>query len=386
MIKLIYFLIFLTFGSLYAQSNIKVNEKAPKINITDWIKNMPEDKNLNNKYIVLEFWATWCGPCIAAVPHLNQLQDEFKQNDLYFISITDESIAKVERTLKRIEFKSIVATDLTKNTQINFGDGTNGLETYPLTVLIDKNGIIKWIGEPKNLNSTVMSEFLNIDSTLHVNNTSETENQGMDYLDLMTNNKIKTYFNIQESKYNQPSSQSIQLKGFKTIELKFASLLDIYSEIFNIKNNDLKIPETIRNKHFDLLYKNKDEPNSLNLLEIELLKKLNLKKQTDFKTQKNIFVSIKNAALLEKNLDGFSARSEADDKIIFTGYTINKMLDELSKYSTEIFSFIDKNNTQYDFIINIKSKKDIIDSLKSFGLIITEEKDIKTKIINLIEE
>ncbi|MCX8481581.1 MAG: hypothetical protein ORN58_06660 [Sediminibacterium sp.] len=76
------------------------------------------------------------------------------------------------------------------------------------------------------------------------------------------------------------------------------------------------------------------------------MKKLNLKKQTDFKTKKNIFVSIKNAALLEKNLEGFSARSEADDKIIFTGYTLNKILDELSKYSTEIFSFIDKNDTQ----------------------------------------
>lgn len=62
--------------------------------ITDWIKNIPEDKNLNNKYIVLEFWATWCEPSIAAVPHLNQLQDEFKQNDLYFNSITDESIEK----------------------------------------------------------------------------------------------------------------------------------------------------------------------------------------------------------------------------------------------------------------------------------------------------
>ena len=167
--KLVYILALLSFGNIYTQSNIAVNEKAPAINITDWIENIPDDKNLNNKYIVLEFWATWCGPCIAAVPHMNQIQKEFDQKDLYYISITDESIAKVERSLKRIKFKSIVVTDLTKETQVSFGDGVEGLEVYPLTVLIDNSGIIKWIGKPKNLNSNIMSEFLSNKSDQKVN-------------------------------------------------------------------------------------------------------------------------------------------------------------------------------------------------------------------------
>ena len=119
--NLLFLLTLFSMSNIYAQSNIKVNEKAPNINITDWIENVPDDKNLENKYIVLEFWATWCGPCIAAVPHMNDIQKAFTQEDLYYISITDESIAKVERSLKRIQFKSIVVTDVSGQTQINFG-------------------------------------------------------------------------------------------------------------------------------------------------------------------------------------------------------------------------------------------------------------------------
>ncbi|QNK77753.1 TlpA family protein disulfide reductase [Winogradskyella sp. PAMC22761] len=387
--KLMYILILLTFGNIYAQSNIKVNGKAPKINITNWIENIPNDKNLNDKYIVLEFWATWCGPCIAAVPHMNKIQEEFNQKDLYYISITDESIAKVERSLKRIEFKSIVVTDLTKETQINFGDGIKGLDEYPLTVLIDKSGIIKWIGEPKNLNSAIMSKFLsngnteNIDFDLEKNVSFKEQQQTFDFKELMSNKEVKYYFELQETESTEISKQAM---GTSIINLKSYRLEDIYNDILNIKNDQLELPETIKNKRFDLIYKNTKEPKNLNLLEKDILKKLNLKKQTVFKPTKVNVVSIQDQSLLEETLEKrFSSKSDADDKIIFTAYTINNTLVELSNISSVSFKFNDKNETKYDFIIGIKSKNDIISSLKSYGLIV-EEKDVKIEYIKLISE
>ncbi|NRR93484.1 TlpA family protein disulfide reductase [Winogradskyella undariae] len=387
--KLMYILILLTFGNIYAQSNIKVNGKAPKINITNWIENIPNDKNLNDKYIVLEFWATWCGPCIAAVPHMNKIQEEFNQKDLNYISITDESIAKVERSLKRIEFKSIVVTDLTKETQINFGDGIKGLDEYPLTVLIDKSGIIKWIGEPKNLNSAIMSKFLsngnteNIDFDLEKNVSFKEQQQTFDFKELMSNKEVKYYFELQETESTEISKQAM---GTSIINLKSYRLEDIYNDILNIKNDQLELPETIKDKRFDLIYKNTKEPKNLNLLEKDILKKLNLKKQTVFKPTKVNVVSIQDQSLLEETLEKrFSSKSDADDKIIFTAYTINNTLVELSNISSVSFKFNDKNETKYDFIIGIKSKNDIISSLKSYGLIV-EEKDVKIEYIKLISE
>ena len=156
--------IFLLFSflqiNLFSQSNIKVGEKAPAIIITDWIANIPKDKKLTNKNIVLEFWATWCGPCIAAVPHMDSLQEKFKKSGIYFISITDEPKQKVENLLKRIPFTSIVVSDQSKNTQVQFGDGKEGIPSIPLTVLINKKGIVSWIGYPLLLTESILKDFM----------------------------------------------------------------------------------------------------------------------------------------------------------------------------------------------------------------------------------
>src|SRR5262245_37427861 len=56
---------------------------------------------LQGKVVVLEFWATWCGPCITAIPHLNELADAFKDKPVQFIAITDEDEKVVAPFLKR---------------------------------------------------------------------------------------------------------------------------------------------------------------------------------------------------------------------------------------------------------------------------------------------
>jgi hypothetical protein len=58
----------------HAQSNIAFGEAAPTVHVSHWLKNEPIDKNLGDKFIVLEFWAIWYGFFNAAVPYLNNIQ------------------------------------------------------------------------------------------------------------------------------------------------------------------------------------------------------------------------------------------------------------------------------------------------------------------------
>lgn len=85
----------------FSQNKLKVGEKGPKLNITDYLQNAPEEKSIENKYILLEFWATWCATCLEEVPNLNKMQERFKdRKELVFISITDESPEKTKKTLE----------------------------------------------------------------------------------------------------------------------------------------------------------------------------------------------------------------------------------------------------------------------------------------------
>jgi len=153
-------LLFMGLSPSFAQTNISVGRAAPEINVTAWLKNEPTDKQLRGKFIVLEFWATWCGPCIAAVPHLNELQAAFERDDLLFLSMTDESPAKARSVFDRVDFHSAVATDVTKSTQVSFGDGRRGLKAFPLTILIDDLDTVRWFGAPNDLDEEVMRAFL----------------------------------------------------------------------------------------------------------------------------------------------------------------------------------------------------------------------------------
>lgn len=140
-----------------ANGRVRLNSKA-NFKFTDWIANIPEDKNLEGKFIVLEFWASWCKPCLEQVSHLNELQSKFNDKNLYFISMTDEKPDVVKSILKRVHFESIVVSDQRKiNT---FWNGGIKKLILPFTILIDDEGYIKWIGTPSLLREKDIQDLM----------------------------------------------------------------------------------------------------------------------------------------------------------------------------------------------------------------------------------
>ena len=67
--------------------------------------------DLSGKAVVLEFWASWCEPCVDNIPHLNGLVEKFRGKPVVFISVTDESESTVREFMKEHEMKGLIAAE-----------------------------------------------------------------------------------------------------------------------------------------------------------------------------------------------------------------------------------------------------------------------------------
>ncbi len=68
-------------------------------------------RDLGGKAAVLEFWATWCEPCVDNIPRMNQLAEQFRDKAVVFISITDESEAEVRAFMQTHPMSGWVAPE-----------------------------------------------------------------------------------------------------------------------------------------------------------------------------------------------------------------------------------------------------------------------------------
>jgi len=91
------------------------NQTPPSLNVANWI-NADEMtlESLRGKVVMLDFWATWCSPCIASIPHTNELQEKYKDDGLVIIGVCakrgHETMAQTVKD-KGIKYPVVADTD-----------------------------------------------------------------------------------------------------------------------------------------------------------------------------------------------------------------------------------------------------------------------------------
>lgn len=121
---------------------------APGLNVETWVKG--SFNAASAEVYVVEFWATWCGPCKLSIPHLTELQEEYELDGLQIVGIsTDSETEKVAPFVRKqgLKMNYIVGIDNRRRTSRAWMKAA-GEEGIPCAFIVDKNGVIQWIGNP----------------------------------------------------------------------------------------------------------------------------------------------------------------------------------------------------------------------------------------------
>lgn len=146
-------------GSITAQSTIEVGKKAPEITMTKADGTSFTLSTLKGKVVLIDFWATWCAPCVEEQPELKTLYDTYseqvKNNTFEILGVSlDKNKDSWQKAIDRFTIKWIQVSDLKfwKSPVAKLYE----IDELPFNVIIDGQGTIL----AKNLHGKDLEEFL----------------------------------------------------------------------------------------------------------------------------------------------------------------------------------------------------------------------------------
>lgn len=142
-------------GAAASISLLAPGSQAPAIDLAAVVHG-PEVRPFSGDHVVVvEFWATWCGPCIRNMPHLSSLQQQYGP-EVQFIGVTDETEEEVAQFLARETSDGPTWGEVLQYTLALDNNQTTGVRFMlaaqqtgiPCAFIIDKSGTVAWIGHP----------------------------------------------------------------------------------------------------------------------------------------------------------------------------------------------------------------------------------------------
>ncbi len=127
-----------------------IGEKLPKVELIDINGYMTPLDRFKGKVIYLEFWASWCEPCIQQLPYTKEIREEYKDKELVFVYISlDEEEEDWRRMIEKKEIEGIhLHVNPSSQPDIDFINKCH-VESVPTYFIIDKKGNLVTVNAPR---------------------------------------------------------------------------------------------------------------------------------------------------------------------------------------------------------------------------------------------
>ena len=364
-------IVLLIFAAITSFGQVKTGDKVPKYIFKEILNGdkKPFDISTQGKPLILEFWATWCAPCIPAMKELELYQNKFG-NQLEILTISND-----KTTLK-------IASDSSHVNIFNYS-------SVPRTILIDKNGIVKAITTPDHLTEKLIADFIagkeielkvKDDKPTNLDLFKEVKNQFYQYTLTAENKNVSFRNEIKRNQNNEPISLN-----FNNVSI-YRLLTDIY-ELTTAARLDVNLDSISNNKYcFKLEQSAGYSKNILDHAKEILDEYSGFKARLIEKTIDSLYTLqvIDSTRLPDKSLDEKHTMEFAGP--IFKGRKISS--DQLIMYLENQTYLPVKDKTGIDFVFDMElnwsyeNPKTLNEELKKYGLKL-KKSDIPEKIVLL---
>lgn len=139
---------FVALGSASAQDRfpvagrqaVKLGESAPNFQLQDMDGRFVKLSDLRGKVVMLNFWATWCGPCRVEMPAMEELYRMFSRKDFEILAVSTDaqgvSVTRPFQKQNRLTFPILHDSDYRVGL-------TYGARSLPMTFMVDRQGIVR---------------------------------------------------------------------------------------------------------------------------------------------------------------------------------------------------------------------------------------------------
>ncbi|WP_219621017.1 TlpA family protein disulfide reductase, partial [Psychroflexus sp. MES1-P1E] len=298
--------------------------------------------------MLIDFWATWCGPCIASFPHLEKLQEKYS-DDLQIIAISDEKVDIVNNFLTKKNSNLSFLNDVDRKLFKRFN-----ISGIPISCLISKKGEFIWIGKSEDFEQ-ILIEYLNTGETPEPY-TTEFDKAYQD------SNLEQGFYNFTISEGGDPKLYSAKTQKVDSvlidIEYIFVPVTDVIRDFFQINslsliNNRPELDTILLS--FKVKSKTVTYGHGKNRILEDIQNTYNFNIQTKSKNADVYLLKIIDKNLLEKDvetIEGGGYVNRKDGQHLITRLSLNQLASYFESRLKTNFQFEGVDNSKYNFVFD----------------------------------